>query len=84
MTAEEKKQYKAKQLRYKKPIASNMNYQFLVDELYEMQDVIQDVQWYCEDEDNLVNALDGDGDETPLIEQGLIVTGWRLVPKEGD
>ena len=63
MTAEEKKQYKAKQLRYKKPIASHMNYQFLVDELYEMQDVIQDVQWYCEDEDNLVNALDGDDDE---------------------
>lgn len=63
MTAEEKKQHKAKQLRYKKPIANHMNYQFLVDELYEMQDVIQDVQWYCEDEDNLVNALDGDDDE---------------------
>ena len=63
LTAEEKKQYKAKQLRYKKPIASHMNYQFLVDELYEMQDVIQDVQWFCEDEDNLVNALDGDDDE---------------------
>lgn len=63
MTAEEKKQHKAKQLRYKKPIASHMNYQFLVDELYEMQDVIQDVQWFCEDEDNLVNALDGDDDE---------------------
>lgn len=63
MTAEEKKQYKAKQLRYKKPIASNMNYQFLVDELYEMGEVIEDVRWYCEDEDNLVNALDGDDDE---------------------
>lgn len=63
MTAEEKKQYKAKQLRYKKPIASNMNYQFLVDELYEMGEVIDDVRWFCEDEDNLVNALDGDDDE---------------------
>jgi len=63
MTPEEKKQFKAKQLRYKKPIASNMNYQFLIDELYEMQDVIADVQWYCDDEDNLVSALDGDEDE---------------------
>lgn len=63
MTAEEKKQFKAKQLRYKRPIASNMNYQFLVDELYEMQDVIADVQWYCDDDDNLVNALDGDEDD---------------------
>lgn len=25
-----------------------------------------------------------DGDETPLIEHGLIVTGWRRIPKEGD
>ena len=24
-----------------------------------------------------------DGDETPLIEQGLIVTGWRRIPKGG-
>ena len=63
MTAEEKKQYKAKQLRYKKTIASNMNYQFLVDELDEMGEAITDVQWFCEDEDNLVNALDGDDDE---------------------
>ena len=63
MTDEEKKQHKAKQLRYKKPIASNMNYQFLVDELYEMSEAITDVQWFCEDEDNLVNALDGDDDE---------------------
>ena len=28
-----------------------------------MQDVVQDVQWFCNDEDNLVNALDGDEDE---------------------
>jgi len=40
-----------------------MNYQFLINELYEMQDVVQDVQWFCNDEDNLVNALDGDEDE---------------------
>lgn len=28
-----------------------------------MQDLIADVQWFIEDEDNLVNALDGDEDE---------------------
>lgn len=63
MTPEEKKQYKAKQLRYKKPIAVNMNYAFLCEELYEMEETITDVQWFADDEDNLVNALDGDEDE---------------------
>lgn len=63
MTTQEKKQYKAKQLRYKKPIATNMNYAFLCEELYEMEETITDVQWFADDEDNLVNALDGDEDE---------------------
>ena len=63
MTAEEKKQQKAKQLRYKKPIAANMNLAYIQDQIWNMGDLIQDVQWFCEDEDNLVNAMDGNEDE---------------------
>ena len=63
MTAEEKKQYKARQLRYKKPIAKEMNYDFICNEIWEMRDLISDVQWFVDDENNLVNALDGDEDE---------------------
>lgn len=63
MTAEEVKQFKAKNLRYKKPIAKYMNYDFIVNDLQDMSDVIYDVQWFIEDEENLVNALSGDEDE---------------------
>ena len=63
MTADELKQHKAKSLRYKKPILKNMNYDFICEEIYEMGSEIADVQWFIEDEDNLVNALDGDEDE---------------------
>ena len=63
MTAEEKKQYKAKQLRYKRPIASCMNLAYIQEQIWNMGDLIYEVQWFCNDEDNLVNALDGDEDE---------------------
>ncbi|MBO6268603.1 MAG: hypothetical protein J6N19_05605 [Clostridium sp.] len=63
MTAEEMKQYKAKQLRYKKPIARYMNLDFIREEIDFMADVIYDIQWFIEDEQNLVNALAGDEDE---------------------
>ena len=63
MTAEEKKQYKAKQLRYKRPIASCMNLDYIREQIWNMSDLIQDVQWFMSDEDNLVNAMDGDEDE---------------------
>lgn len=63
MDQEEKRKYKARQLRYKKPIASNMNYNFLINELYEMEETVTDVQWFADDEENLVAALDGDEDE---------------------
>lgn len=63
MTAEEKKQYKAKQLRYKKPIARDMNLDYIREQIWNMGDLIADVQWFMSDEDNLVNAMDGDEDE---------------------
>lgn len=63
MTAEEMKQYKAKQLRYKKPIARDMNLASIREAIWDMGELISDVQWFVEDEENLVNALAGDEDE---------------------
>ena len=63
MTAEEMKQYKAKQLRYKKPIAKCMNLDFIRESVWDMGELVSDVQWFIEDEANLVNALNGDDDE---------------------
>ena len=63
MTAEELKQQKAKNLRYKKPILQHMNLDYIREQIWEMMDVISDVQWFVDDDDNLVNALAGDEDE---------------------
>lgn len=63
MTAEEKKQLKAKNLRYKKPIAQYMSLDFIRGSVWDMQEVITDVQWFIEDEANLVNAMNGDEDD---------------------
>lgn len=63
MTAEEKKQQKAKNLRYKRPIAKGMNLDSIREAVWDMGDLISEVQWFVEDEENLVNALDGDEDE---------------------
>jgi len=63
MTAEETKQYKAKQLRYKKPMLQHMNLDYIQEEIWNMGELISDVQWFIEDEENLVNALNGDEDD---------------------
>lgn len=63
MTAEELKQYKAKQLRYKKPIAKCMNLDYIQEQIWNMGERISDVQWFVDDHENLTNALDGDEDE---------------------
>jgi len=62
-TAEEKKQQKAKALRYKKPILQYMNLDFIQNEIWEMEESIYDVQWFIDDNENLTAALDGDEDE---------------------
>lgn len=63
MTAEEMKQQKARNLRYKKPLMRDMSLDAIRSNIWEMQDTINDVQWFVQDETNLVNALDGDEDE---------------------
>lgn len=63
MTAEEMKQQKARNLRYKKPLMRDMSLEYIQTAIWDMQDAIGDVQWFVDDENNLVAALDGDEDE---------------------
>lgn len=64
--AEETKRFKAKNLRYKKPIVKNLNLDSITQDLWDIQEECEDVRWYTDSEDgedSLINALDGDEDE---------------------
>ena len=63
MTAAEKKAYKARQLRYKKPIVMGLNIDTIQSELWDMISACEDIHWYDNNEESLVSALDGDEDE---------------------
>lgn len=60
---EEQKRYKARQLRYKKPIAQAMSLEFLQSELWDMQEVVSSVVYAMEDDDALLDALGGSEEE---------------------
>lgn len=64
--AEETKRDKARQMRYKKPIAKNLNMEYIQQDLWDIQEACEDIRWYTDSEDgtdSLINALDGDEDE---------------------
>lgn len=64
--AEETKKYKAKQLRYKKPIVKDLNLDSIKQDLWDIQEACEEVHWYTDSEDgndSLINALSGDEDE---------------------
>lgn len=64
--AEETRRQKAKNLRYKKPIVKNLNFDKVKEDLWDIQEECEDVRWYTDSEDgtdSLINALDGDEDE---------------------
>ena len=66
MNAEETKRFKAKQLRYKKPIVRNLNLEYIQNDLWDIREACEDIRWYTDSEDgndSLINALDGDEDE---------------------
>lgn len=66
MNAEETKRNKARNLRYKKPIAKNLNLEKITEDLWDIQEECENIRWYTDSEDgtdSLVNALDGDEDE---------------------
>lgn len=61
--AAETKREKARQLCYKKPIVRDINLYTIREELQEISEACDDVRYFCEnDEDTLLNALDGDED----------------------
>lgn len=61
---EETRRKKAANLRYKKPIVKGLNLDDITETLYEIQEKCEEVRWYFDgDDDTLINALDGDGDE---------------------
>lgn len=64
MNAEETMREKARQLRYKKPIAKGLNLDDITEALWNISEECYEVQYYVEgDDDTLLNALDGDEDD---------------------
>ena len=62
--AEETKRMKAKNLRYKKPAAKGLTLDGIREALWGIREACDDVQYYIEEDDEtLVNALDGDEDD---------------------
>ena len=64
--AEETRRQKARNLRYKKPIAKELNLDKITDDLWEIQEECENVRWYTDSEDgsdSLINALAGDEEE---------------------
>lgn len=66
VTSEETKRFKAKQLRYKRPIVKCLNLETIQQDLWDIRDACEEVHWYTDSEDgndSLINALSGDEDE---------------------
>lgn len=62
--ADETKRQKARSLRYRKAIAKDINFDRIQEDLWEIQEECDNVRYYFEEDDEtLLNALDGDEDE---------------------
>lgn len=60
VNVEETKRYKAKQMRYKKSIAKDLNLDKIKEDLWDIQEACEEIRWYTDSEDgedSLVNAL---------------------------
>ena len=53
----------ARNLRYQRPIAKELNFWTINKELYEIQEVCSDVQWMTEDDERMDNLFDGDSEQ---------------------
>lgn len=53
----------AKNLRFQRPMAKELNFYTINDELYEMEEACADVQWMTEDDERMDNLFDGDIDQ---------------------
>ena len=64
VNTEETKRIKARDLRYKKPIANGLNLDEIRNSLWDISEACTDVQYYIDcDDETLLNALDGDEDD---------------------
>lgn len=62
--AEETRRSKARNLRYKKPIANGLNLDDIKNKLWDIQEECSEVEYYIDgDDETLLNALDGDEDD---------------------
>lgn len=62
--AEETRKEKARNLRYKKPIAKKLNLDVIKEALWDISEACYDVQYYVDrNDDTLLNVLDGDEDD---------------------
>lgn len=62
--ADETKRRKARELRFRKPIVKNINLETIQQELWDIIEACDEVRYYFdEDDDTLINALDGNEDE---------------------
>lgn len=64
--AEEIKRFKARQIRYKRPIVKDLNLDTITQDLWDIREECENIRWYTDSEDgtdSLINALDGDEDE---------------------
>lgn len=64
--AQDQRRTKAKNLRYKKAIVKNINLEFIMQDLWDIQEACEEVRWFCDSDDGsetLLNALDGDDDD---------------------
>ena len=58
------KQKKAKELRYKRTMLKELNYEYMCEKLYEIIEKCDEVQYFEDtDDETLIEALDGDEDE---------------------
>ena len=51
---------KAEAIRYQKPITNDLNWEHITDRIYEISGECEDVRWMSEDEEQLIDFLDGD------------------------
>lgn len=53
----------SRNLRWRKPALAELNLNFMQDKLYEIEEACSNVHWAFDDDDELINALDGSEDE---------------------
>ena len=53
----------SRNLRWKRPALEELSYQSIIDKLYEIAEACDEIRWEYSDDDELIDALDGNEDE---------------------